>query len=150
MLCKLLTSCMKWLMHSVTIILFTVHLWLFFFFAIFHDIFVFSPIFRDNGLKAIENLMQKKGKFDYILLETTGLADPGNALMPIMTKWSRGCPQCLTPHPHLLPLRFENCIPLHCNVDIEFDSLFSSTSDIPYSLFNNPCRACGFFWNTEC
>lgn len=34
--------------------------------------------FRDNGLKAIENLMEKKGKFDYILLETTGLADPGN------------------------------------------------------------------------
>ncbi|XP_068092061.1 zinc-regulated GTPase metalloprotein activator 1-like isoform X1 [Hyperolius riggenbachi] len=31
---------------------------------------------KDNGLKAIENLMQKKGKFDYILLETTGLADP--------------------------------------------------------------------------
>jgi G3E family GTPase len=29
------------------------------------------------GVKAIENLMQKKGKFDYILLETTGLADPG-------------------------------------------------------------------------
>ena len=28
------------------------------------------------GVKAIENLMQKKGKFDYILLETTGLADP--------------------------------------------------------------------------
>ncbi len=28
-------------------------------------------------MKAIENLMQKKGKFDYILLETTGLADPG-------------------------------------------------------------------------
>ncbi|XP_039614769.1 COBW domain containing isoform X1 [Polypterus senegalus] len=32
---------------------------------------------KNNGLKAIENLMQKKGKFDYILLETTGLADPG-------------------------------------------------------------------------
>ena len=32
----------------------------------------------DKGVKAIENLMQKKGKFDYILLETTGLADPGN------------------------------------------------------------------------
>ncbi|XP_010874441.1 COBW domain containing isoform X1 [Esox lucius] len=32
---------------------------------------------KDNGLIAIENLMQKKGKFDYILLETTGLADPG-------------------------------------------------------------------------
>lgn len=32
---------------------------------------------RDNGVKAIENLMLKRGKFDYILLETTGLADPG-------------------------------------------------------------------------
>ncbi|KAJ1551312.1 COBW domain-containing protein 1, partial [Nowakowskiella sp. JEL0078] len=31
----------------------------------------------DSGVKAIENLMKKKGKFDYILLETTGLADPG-------------------------------------------------------------------------
>lgn len=43
--------------------------------------FLFLPdvplFFRDNGLKAIENLMEKKGKFDYILLETTGLADPG-------------------------------------------------------------------------
>ena len=34
-------------------------------------------MFRDVGVKAIENLMEKKGKFDYILLETTGLADPG-------------------------------------------------------------------------
>jgi len=34
---------------------------------------------RDNGVKAIENLMTKKGRFDYILLETTGLADPGRA-----------------------------------------------------------------------
>ncbi|XP_070562541.1 zinc-regulated GTPase metalloprotein activator 1-like isoform X2 [Ptychodera flava] len=32
---------------------------------------------KDNGVKAIENLMEKKGRFDYILLETTGLADPG-------------------------------------------------------------------------
>ncbi|XP_003391242.2 PREDICTED: COBW domain-containing protein 1-like [Amphimedon queenslandica] len=32
---------------------------------------------RDAGVKAIENLMEYKGKFDYILLETTGLADPG-------------------------------------------------------------------------
>ncbi|KAF8942791.1 COBW domain-containing protein 1 [Haplosporangium gracile] len=32
---------------------------------------------KDNGVMAIENLMKKKGKFDYILLETTGLADPG-------------------------------------------------------------------------
>lgn len=38
---------------------------------------VVLSFFRDNGLKAIENLMEKKGKFDYILLETTGLADPG-------------------------------------------------------------------------
>ena len=34
-------------------------------------------LYRDVGVKAIENLMEKKGKFDYILLETTGLADPG-------------------------------------------------------------------------
>ncbi|CEI86952.1 Putative CobW domain-containing protein [Rhizopus microsporus] len=32
---------------------------------------------KDVGVKAIENLMEKKGKFDYILLETSGLADPG-------------------------------------------------------------------------
>ncbi|XP_063962553.1 zinc-regulated GTPase metalloprotein activator 1-like isoform X1 [Lytechinus pictus] len=32
---------------------------------------------KDNGVHAIENLMKKRGKFDYILLETTGLADPG-------------------------------------------------------------------------
>lgn len=32
---------------------------------------------KDNGVKAIENLMEKKGKFDHVLLETSGLADPG-------------------------------------------------------------------------
>ncbi|CAO3667945.1 unnamed protein product [Umbelopsis ramanniana] len=32
---------------------------------------------KDNGVKAIENLMEKRGKFDYVLLETSGLADPG-------------------------------------------------------------------------
>ncbi|KAJ3022786.1 COBW domain-containing protein 1 [Thoreauomyces humboldtii] len=32
---------------------------------------------KDAGVKAVENLMKKKGKFDYIVLETTGLADPG-------------------------------------------------------------------------
>ncbi|ORZ03115.1 CobW/HypB/UreG, nucleotide-binding domain-domain-containing protein [Syncephalastrum racemosum] len=32
---------------------------------------------KDNGVVAIENLMEKRGKFDYILLETSGLADPG-------------------------------------------------------------------------
>ena len=39
---------------------------------------------RDNGVKAIENLMSKRGKFDYILLETTGLADPGT--LPVLSE----------------------------------------------------------------
>jgi G3E family GTPase len=34
---------------------------------------------KDVGVAAIENLMEQRGElFDYILLETTGLADPGN------------------------------------------------------------------------
>ncbi|KAG9191692.1 hypothetical protein G6011_10426 [Alternaria panax] len=33
---------------------------------------------KDIGVAAIENLMDQSGLFDYILLETTGLADPGN------------------------------------------------------------------------
>lgn len=37
---------------------------------------------KDSGVNALESLMDKKGAFDYILLETTGLADPGN-LVPI-------------------------------------------------------------------
>ena len=32
---------------------------------------------KDSGIAAIEKLMQRKGAFDHILLETTGLADPG-------------------------------------------------------------------------
>jgi G3E family GTPase len=43
---------------------------------------IHNGYFRDNGVKAIENLMTKRGKFDYILLETTGLADPGMLLIP--------------------------------------------------------------------
>jgi CobW/HypB/UreG, nucleotide-binding domain len=44
----------------------------------FHtEMLVLSINDRDAGVKAIENLLKKKGKFDYILLETTGLADPG-------------------------------------------------------------------------
>uniref|UniRef100_A0A2K6EIY5 CobW/HypB/UreG nucleotide-binding domain-containing protein n=1 Tax=Propithecus coquereli TaxID=379532 RepID=A0A2K6EIY5_PROCO len=31
----------------------------------------------DNGLRSMEDLMEKKGKFNYILLEITGLEDPG-------------------------------------------------------------------------
>ncbi|KAF2718634.1 cobW-domain-containing protein [Polychaeton citri CBS 116435] len=37
---------------------------------------------KDQGVNAIESLMDREGSFDYILLETTGLADPGN-LAPI-------------------------------------------------------------------
>jgi G3E family GTPase len=33
---------------------------------------------KDSGVNAIESLMERQGTFDYILLETTGLADPGN------------------------------------------------------------------------
>ncbi|KAK5129418.1 hypothetical protein LTR08_003274 [Meristemomyces frigidus] len=33
---------------------------------------------KDSGVNAIESLMDRRGMFDYILLETTGLADPGN------------------------------------------------------------------------
>ncbi|KAI4174860.1 MAG: hypothetical protein LQ346_008171, partial [Caloplaca aetnensis] len=32
----------------------------------------------DTGLAAIESLISRRGAFDYILLETSGLADPGN------------------------------------------------------------------------
>ncbi|KAF8318989.1 cobW-domain-containing protein, partial [Clavulina sp. PMI_390] len=32
---------------------------------------------KDSGAASIELMMQKRGRFDYILLETTGLADPG-------------------------------------------------------------------------
>lgn len=31
---------------------------------------------RDTGLLAMQELMSRKGRFDYIILETTGLADP--------------------------------------------------------------------------
>ena len=31
---------------------------------------------KDRGVAAIEKLMERKGAFDHILLETTGLADP--------------------------------------------------------------------------
>jgi len=32
---------------------------------------------KDAGITAIEKLMERKGSFDHIILETTGLADPG-------------------------------------------------------------------------
>lgn len=49
--------------------------WHVLFVSILIDFWLF--FYRDVGVKAIENLMEKKGKFDYILLETSGLADPG-------------------------------------------------------------------------
>ena len=33
---------------------------------------------KDSGVNAIESLMDRRGAFDYIILETSGLADPGN------------------------------------------------------------------------
>ena len=33
---------------------------------------------KDIGVAAIESLMDQRGNFDYIMLETSGLADPGN------------------------------------------------------------------------
>lgn len=45
---------------------------------------------KDSGAAAIERLMQRKGAFDYILLETTGLADPGTNFH----RASRPIPDC--------------------------------------------------------
>jgi G3E family GTPase len=36
---------------------------------------------KNSGVAAIERLLQLKGAYDYILLETTGLADPGESSM---------------------------------------------------------------------
>lgn len=36
------------------------------------------PLDRDTGVAAIESLISRRGAFDYIMLETSGLADPGN------------------------------------------------------------------------
>ncbi|KAL8682499.1 MAG: hypothetical protein Q9186_001446 [Xanthomendoza sp. 1 TL-2023] len=33
---------------------------------------------KDTGVAAIESLISRRGSFDYIMLETSGLADPGN------------------------------------------------------------------------
>jgi G3E family GTPase len=41
-------------------------------------------LYRDNGVNAIENLTKKKGRFDDpILLETSGLADPGMSIFSL-------------------------------------------------------------------
>lgn len=40
---------------------------------------------KDSGVNAIETLMRKKGAFDYIMLETTGLADPQSIIQTFWT-----------------------------------------------------------------
>ncbi|KAL7275224.1 hypothetical protein RUND412_001839 [Rhizina undulata] len=50
---------------------------------------------KDAGVAAIENLMERRGKFDYILLETTGLADPGNIAPLFWTDEGLGSSICL-------------------------------------------------------
>lgn len=53
---------------------------------------------KDSGVAAIEKLMQRKGAFDYILLETTGLADPGTSSILALAH-SMSSPCCM-PRPH--------------------------------------------------
>ena len=43
-------------------------------------------VIRDNGILALESLMKRQGTFDCVLLETTGMADPGTTpekLLPL-------------------------------------------------------------------
>ena len=50
---------------------------------------------KDNGVTAIENLIENsKDKIDYILLETTGVADP--APIAKMFCWDEGLHQIYT------------------------------------------------------
>jgi G3E family GTPase len=44
---------------------------------------------KDSGVAAIEKLMSRKGAFDHILLETTGLADPGRWLVYCFMRFSK-------------------------------------------------------------
>lgn len=46
-----------------------------YFFFLLNLVYVY--IFRDNGVKVIENLMIKRGRFDYVFLEIIGLVDFG-------------------------------------------------------------------------
>ena len=70
-----------------------------------------TALHRDSGVKAIEQLMEKRGKFDYILLETTGLADPGRFVQGIPTPGAPsvvleytcvGTTRCRSHHLHVL------------------------------------------------
>ena len=39
---------------------------------------IHADVLRDSGVAAIESLISRSGAFDYVILETSGLADPGN------------------------------------------------------------------------
>ena len=41
---------------------------------------------KDLGIASIENFMRKNGAFDHILLETTGLADPGRLIVKFIVR----------------------------------------------------------------
>lgn len=42
------------------------------------SVYYFLQYRRDTGVAAIESLISRRGGFDYVILETSGLADPGN------------------------------------------------------------------------
>ncbi|KAL8645654.1 MAG: hypothetical protein Q9226_007204 [Calogaya cf. arnoldii] len=48
------------------------------YFATYPKLFAHSTNATDTGVAAIESLITRRGTFDYIMLETSGLADPGN------------------------------------------------------------------------
>jgi G3E family GTPase len=41
---------------------------------------------KNTGVATIEKLLRREGAFDYILLETSGLADPGMSDCPLSTR----------------------------------------------------------------
>lgn len=43
-----------------------------------HHFQIHTKFPRDSGVAAIESLISRSGAFDYVILETSGLADPGN------------------------------------------------------------------------
>lgn len=49
---------------------------------------------KDTGIAAIEKLMKRKGAFDYILLETTGVADPGEYWNFCARLWTNNLSVC--------------------------------------------------------
>jgi G3E family GTPase len=72
--------------------------------------------------------MKKKGRFDYILLETTGLADPGMSIFPltegcILIYWTFGF-YTTGPIASLFWLDSELCSDIHLDGNYTSTSLF--------------------------